>query len=403
LLASAAASTAGDDPASGAGEKPKYAEGEWFTTLPRWIPEPAPDDRGRPRTIPTTIYPGVSEVSRASVVRIATGEDRVGIDLQFRPTATTTIQGRIVPLPGKRIGRGSEVHLRLPKAPSNLSEHTTWVQPDNTFRFVGVPAGSYVLEVQLQEAASCDVIVRNSEDVLTQMPLDVPPAGLEDVLVHIASGVTLQGRIRFEGTTPRPELMDIWLTPTFGGDAQPGNWGDDARIMLDGLIPGGYALRVSENGEPRWFLRSMTLARLDLATRPVAIDRDDVLGVEVTMTDRPSPLGGRIVDSTGHVVRDATVVVFPVDRASWPTAHDQLAGFARTRSLDGTYRFGHLVPGDYFIAAVDERRMDAWPRAAFLEAAAKLASPVRIAPGERRTLQLTLPRRERCPDRPAST
>jgi protocatechuate 3,4-dioxygenase beta subunit len=134
----------------------------------------------------------------------------------------------------------------------------------------------------------------------------------------------------------------------------------------------------------------MTLGRPDLATRPVAIDREDVSGVEVTMTDRPSPLDGRIVDAAGNAVRDATVVVFPVDRASWPTAHDHLAGFARTRSLDGTYRFRHLVPGDYFIAAVDERRMGNWPRARFLEAIAKPASPVRIAPGQSRALQLTL-------------
>ena len=123
-------------------ELPKYAEGEWFTTLPRWIPEPAPDDRGQPRTIPTTIYPSVSEVSRAFVVSILGGEDRSGIDLQLLPTATTTIHGRIAPLPGKRIGKGSEVRLRLPGSPSDLFEHRTWVQPDDTFRFLRVPAGS---------------------------------------------------------------------------------------------------------------------------------------------------------------------------------------------------------------------------------------------------------------------
>jgi len=371
-------------------EKPKHAVGEWFTTLPRWIPEPAPDNRGAPRTVPTTIYPGVSELSEAFAVSILEGEDRTGIDLQFRPTATATVRGRIVPLPGKKIGKGSEVRLRLPGAPSDLSEHTTWVQPDNTFRFVGVPPGSYVLELQLQEAGSCDVIIRNREDVLTQMPLDVPLAGLDDVVVPVSSGAMMQGRIRFHGKTARPEVMDIWLTPTSGGDGQSGDWDDGSRIMAVGLIPGAYALHVSQNGDPGWFVRSMTLGRLDLATHPLAIDRDDVSGIEVTMTDRPSPLDGHIVDAVGNVVHDATVVVFPVDRASWPMAHDDLAGFERTRSLDGTYRFEHLVPGDYFIAAVDERRMGDWPRKGFLESIAKQASFVRITPGELRTLKLTL-------------
>jgi len=82
--------------------------------------------------------------------------------------------------------------------------------------------------------------------------------------------------------------------------------------------------------------------------------------------------------------------VFPVDRASWLTAHDHLAGFARARSLDGTYRFAHFVPGDYFIAALDERRVHDWPRAAFLESLAVHAPPVRINPGEARTMQFFL-------------
>ena len=205
-------------------EKPKYAEGEWFTRLPRWIPEPDPDDQGQPRTIATTIYPGVSEVSQASVVRILGGEDRTDIDLQFRPTHATSIKGRIVPLPGKRIGKGSEVRLRLPGAPSDLIEHTTWVQPDNTFRFLGVPAGTYVLEVQPQEAVECDVIVRHAEDVRTQMELDVPPTGLDDVIVHMTAGAAMHGGIRFEGTTPPAQIMDIWMLPTSDATARIGEW-----------------------------------------------------------------------------------------------------------------------------------------------------------------------------------
>ena len=92
--------------------------------------------------------------------------------------------------------------------------------------------------------------MRNSEDVLTQMPLDVPPAGLDNVVVLISSGMTMQGRIRFDGKTPRPNLMDIWLTPIAGGDAQSGEWSDDGRIMAGGLIAGGYALRLAQDGEP---------------------------------------------------------------------------------------------------------------------------------------------------------
>jgi len=240
----------------------------------------------------------------------------------------------------------------------------------------------------------CDVIVRNSEDVLTEMPLDVPPAGLNDVVVAATSGVSMHGHISFDGRMTRPEHLDIWLTPAIGGDEKPADWDSEALLRAGGLMPGGYAVHVSDNAEPhRWFVRSMTMGRLDLTTRPIVIDREDASGIDVTMTDLPSPLDGRIVDATGEVVRDATVVVFPVSRDSWLTAHDRLMGFARMRSLDGTYRFVHLVPGDYFVAAVDERRMGDWPRQSFLESIAKEVSPAHIAPGKPLTLKLTLQER----------
>ena len=270
-------------------EKPKHAEGEWFMDLPRWIPEPGPDDRGNPRTILTTMYSGVSEWSQASPVSIREGEERTGIDLQFRPVTATTVQGRIVPLPGEKIGNASEVRLRLPGAPPDVSEHTTRIQPDNTFRFLAVSPGPYVIEVQLQEA-SCDVITRNSDAVLTALRLDVPPTGLDGVIVPMSTGVTMQGRIRFDGKTAPAEIIEVWLTPRSGDDWAPAGWNEEMGIIADGLIPGSYALQVSQNGEESWYVHSMTLGRLDLVTHPFTVDRNDVSGVEVTMTDRPSPL-----------------------------------------------------------------------------------------------------------------
>ena len=220
----------------------------------------------------------------ASAVSILGGEDRTGIDLQFRPTATTTIQGRIAPLPGKRIGKGSEVRLRLPGSPSDLFEHRTWVQPDNTFRFLGVPAGSYVLEVQLQEAVSCDVIMRNSEDVLTQMPLDVPPAGLDDVVVQISSGVTMQGRIRFDGKTPRPNLMDIWLTPI--ARRRYAVWRVERRWTDHGGRPDRWRLRTSaRTGRRASMVRPVDDAGPSRPRHTSGCHRSRrVSGVEVTMT-----------------------------------------------------------------------------------------------------------------------
>jgi hypothetical protein len=373
---------------------PRRPEGEWFSELPRWIPQPRPDEQGRPRTIATTFHPGTSGIDSATVVRVAAGQELTGIDLQLTPVEATTVRGHIVSPPGRDITNGSEVRLRLPTSPSerdDVHEHKTWVKPGNTFRFVDVPAGLYVLEVQLQERIACDVIGHSIEDPLTQIRLDVPAGGLENLEIELAKSMLARGEIVFEGASarPGPGLMDIWFAPVRGGRFVPAGW--ESKEFSSGHLPaGGYAFRVAPNGKSPWVVKSMTLGALDLTMRPLDVVDAGIAGIHVVMTDRPSPLDGRIVNLPNVEVPGFTVVVFPVDRASWGTAHDELMRFEKDRSRTGTFRFAHLPAGDYFVAAIDEQRFERWPQRALLEELARQAETVRMSPGQAQTITLTI-------------
>lgn len=86
------------------------------------------------------------------------------------------------------------------------------------------------------------------------------------------------------------------------------------------------------------------------------------------------------------------MVLFPVDRATWQAARIRALRFQTSRALRGVYEFANVPAGEYFIAAVDETTMDAWPSAAFLGRIAESAARVTVKAGSAQTLWLTLGR-----------
>lgn len=146
----------GPSPRARVAEEAKHPQGEWFITLPCWIPERAPDDR---RTAANERH---DDVSRDGVVAGVRGQHCGWRRPRWHRPATASCACDNGPRiescrRGKRIGKGTEVRLLWPGAPSDVSE-----------------------------------------DVLTELPLEVPPAGLDDVVVSMASGVTMCGRLRFD-------------------------------------------------------------------------------------------------------------------------------------------------------------------------------------------------------------
>ncbi len=237
-------------------------------------------------------------------------------------------------------------------------------------------------------ALSCDAEHIPSDSVVTRLDIDVPETGVDELVVPLAEGLSLRGTIAYEGASPRPESVDVWLAPPpdWGFSAFAGDW-----FTLGGLTAGRYAVLVTENGpEARWFVQSVIAAGRDLAGAPLTIGHDVIQRVAVVMRDRASPLEGTVVGADGALVEDATVAVFPIDRRLWPGALSGLMRFSTTRAIGGRFAFAHVVPGDYFVAAVDERRMDEWPSEAMLKALVSIAAPVTIGPGQAQRLTLQL-------------
>jgi hypothetical protein len=197
-------------------------------------------------------------------------------------------------------------------------------------------------------------------------------------------GVHVRGTATFDGSSPPAAGWGVSLNgPDFGGSGTTERSGPGA-FSVAGVRPGLYEILVHP---PRgWMVKSATLAGRDLLGLPLEVGTADVNDVVIGLTLRPTTLSGIVRDANGNPSRDAHIVVFPTDQAQWTRVRMDFDFAPRIRDLrvadsGGKYMVTDLPPGEYFVAAVEDRDMDAWPAPPFLQTLTPTAIRVRIADG----------------------
>src|SRR5262249_55312895 len=139
--------------------------------------------------------------------------------------------------------------------------------------------------------------------------------------------------------------------------------------------------------------KSALVAGHDLFDEPVEITKADVSDVTITLTDRPlsMPLAGSVHDASGAPARDATIAIFPVDRALWTDTFPGARRFRTVRPLAaGTFTIGALPAGEYFIAAVAGDWPQDWQDAKHLQALVAGAERVTVGTGPTQPVSLVI-------------
>ena len=170
--------------------------------------------------------------------------------------------------------------------------------------------------------------------------------------------------------------------------------GGRAEVRDDGTFeavafPGARFLRVVSVPDG-WQLRRVLLGTEDVTDTGFELKAGQAPpSLRVVLTSQVTEVSGTAADPRGEAVRDFTVVIFPEDRALWDVPSDRYVRWARS-DQDGRYRAEGLPPGEYLAVAAeaieDPRTMG--PDA--FDALRTLATPVRLAAGERKVVPLEL-------------
>ena len=194
---------------------------------------------------------------------------------------------------------------------------------------------------------------------------------IPDLVLAPQPGLSIQGRVAFEGSGMAPRLpagrLSLPLTSmpigTFTPIVQPE---PDGGFAVHGMQPGPFRtgpLPGSRTPLGRWWLKSAILNGRDLLDEPLEF-RNSEVDLVVTFSDRASELTGTVTDARSEPL-STVVIAFSTNRTSWFFNSRRIA--AVRADAQGRYSIRNLPPGDYFVMQTDDLEQGEWFDPAVLE------------------------------------
>jgi hypothetical protein len=373
--------------------------------LVQGAPLPPATEDGRIQVYSTTFAGGAAAKEAAAFVRLEAGEIRENVDITLPAIRGTRVSGVVT---GADV-TGTVLSF-MPEGASgdDRARIDATVAVDGRFVFVAVPPGKYVLtgyrrrppltEVTLSGGATSlpmddSLDERDPDDMWAEMPTSIGDADIDNLVVTLAAGTLLTGRVIVEDPDEsyRPGRAYITLI----GDAR--NYMDDrqVRTQSDGSFssrvrPGAYRILANVDQRNRPFKTAIVNGQ-EIGDGPLIVGNDPIRDLQFVFGNFEAVLQGSVTESDGTPSPDATVIAIPANRDTWFRLETSgRAKIARTRT--GAYRLDNLAPGDYYVVALHDFLGS--PSAQHAAELATIATRATVRTGEPVTVNLVARDRE---------
>ena len=372
------------------------------------LPPPAPDGRAN---VFVTSYFGGAGLADATYVSLSPSQERSDVDITLAARRGFRVAG-IVTVPS---GSVNGVILTLtpqgvPDAPL-YARLTATAASDGTFVFVAAPEGAYTLSAYRRappltpvsiaggspSIMQDDVIDHDPDSLWVESPIAVGGDDADGLVVAMRQGIAVSGRVVFDDQPVLPPGVRLNASLTRGPVGT--SFGQDPYLQArpDGsfatkAMPGRYLLQFRDMPQGR-SLTSVLLGGREIGDGPIVVGNDPIDDLQIVFSRAGTSVTGMVVDTRGQSAANGTVVVFPIEHDHW----DGLAstfGSVRGKTAplrSGRYEIHGLLPGDYYVAAIDDDlQQDASFAPSLLRRLADRASRVELHAGEPITLNLTI-------------
>ena len=344
-----------------------------------------------------TYYPGALDIGAARQVPVRSGQDTSGIEFALQRVALGRISGVLTDSTGRPASPGSgvgiSVMLSRRGAEYDGSSHGSALRPDGNFLINDIAPGHYYLSATIAHGQGPD-----AEREGAFVPVTVNG---DDLAVNIQTntGATILGRVIVEGSQqppvaspagtivpPVPPRVLIAMRPAQenrvpGTDVsgRPSQAGDDGTFHLTGARGGPFFFTATGG---RAILKSVLRGGEDITTKPLTLNGTErVTDIVIVMTTDTGRVQGTVTNAQGEPAPGMDVIMFPEDSDRWFAGSPFVS---RTRSYSAPVSTGGTLPA-----------MSAAPAASALSASpAAPPSPAvfRLGPG-RFSLPFVLPGR----------
>lgn len=380
-------------------------------------------------------FPGTTSPSSATPVDIVVGQERYGVDFQLQLVSTSTVTGTLSGVDGT-VPAGAQVTLApvdtLPGLPG--ATQTARANQTGAFSFRNVTPGQYRLSARAQvraplteaETAAAQAAGGRggrgggrggapAEILWAHAEISVDGRDLSDVGLQLQKGMTISGRLAFDGTKlmAPTDFSRVRVSLTTVG-TQDGDFGGvpnatidaSGRFTIIGVPPGKYSLRgtapagtggpgvgaggaLAAGGSGNWILRSSIAGGRDTLDFPLDLGPNLNIGDAVlTFADRTTELTGLLQDAQGTATSDYSIIVFPTDSQFWVPQSRRIQSVRP--GTDGRYTVRNLPPGQYAIAAVTDVEPGEWFDPTFLQELSGASMRITLVDGDRKTQDIRL-------------
>ena len=332
-------------------------------------------------------HPASPSDATAQRVRVAAGQDVLGIDIQLARTRRYSVTGQLLNSQSEPVSFASAVLIK-----PGLGGHTSvQVTVDAAGRFAvrDVEAGDYLLQVRATRSLSGDRIQEYAD-----VPLNVV-GDIADAVFSTQPGLTITGRVVFaDGAAPaappplRVRVMEApqhTAGPRFESSAEV-----DANLRF--TLPNVYGAKLFQvtSLPPGWSIRAVQLGAMDITDVPTVLRPEHDGHLQIVVSTRSGVVEGGVTVAPDEQPTDATIYVFPEDRTGWrrasPRVHvvDVPAG--------GRFTLRGLAAGRYRAVAIVRDGFQPPPGAGeeFFEVLNEAATGFVIGDDEKRTVDLPL-------------
>jgi hypothetical protein len=336
-----------------------------------------------------TYYPRTADPSAAQTLTLRGGETVAGVLIGLLTARLARVSGTALDAERQPM-RGGSVSAMVRDAPQMIAT-TTPIGPDGSFAFPGLPPGSYTLRGMIPPRMPGPMLQLPAASVAT---VAVDGQDLAGIVLEPAQPVVVSGRVNI----PAPALgsvsaggIGVIATRLDPPDmscpfAPPSPLRDDFSFEIP-ACPGRTALRVTAPGG--LLLRSVQRSGTDVTTGFDVPDAGVLDGITIELTDEIARVAVTVRNGRGEPFPGADVLVFSVDETRWGAATPGFSITGRT-GAEGRYEGPPLLPGTYYVAAVDGIDVSMSTNPEFLTSLTHSASRVAIAAGETRTVDVTL-------------
>jgi len=372
-------------------------------SVPSTPPMPA-----RPMGYSPVFYPGTTNPAAAETTTVSAGEERRGVDFALQLVPVAKIEGTISG-PGGQLPQNAQATLARSgvNAASVMGSASVRPTPDGKFTVSGVTPGRYTLTVRAVSPGGGGPAAGASRGggpagpvLWGSLDVDVDGRDLTGLVVVLQPGVTVSGRVVFEGTPPvttqgaaRVSLNQMpQTTQGMMMGSSSAALAADGTFTIANVQPGLYKMSAyysAPSTTASWAVKSAVIEGRDLLDESLDVRPGQaVSGVVVTFTERPTRIVGRLVDAANQPTSDYFIIFFSTERRFWTPGSRRIVQ-ARPDNT-GAYYLAALPPGEYYICAVTDVDATDMYEAAFLESLMPGAIKVTLAEGEQKIHDMKL-------------